>query len=160
MAGKLSALLGDRSTGALHESGAGALPEWVHRLIAAGPDEVLGAAARVGELVAFSYEPDIGCFFNGDDPVALAQQVPELLTFHIEPRDPWSSLSELDPFACNLRLQGIAVGTRELFQMSSASYGIRCASSRYLQQPCRDEDQGPIPKMRPHWCGFSLKSKR
>ena len=113
MAGKLSALLGDRSTGALHESGAGALPEWVHRLIAAGPDEVLGAAARVGELVAFSYEPDIGCFFNGDDPVALAQQVPELLTFHIEPRDPWSSLSELDPFACNLRLQGIAVGTRE-----------------------------------------------
>ena len=53
MAGKLSALLGDRSTGALHESGAGALPEWVHRLIAAGPDEVLGAAARVGELVRF-----------------------------------------------------------------------------------------------------------
>ena len=39
--------------------------------------------------------------------------MPELLAFHIEPRDPWSSLSELDPFACNLRLQGIAVDTRE-----------------------------------------------
>ena len=62
------------------------------------------------ELFAFSYEPDSQCFFNGDDPLNLMRKVPRLLAFHAEARETWPPVADLDPFACNLRLQGISAG--------------------------------------------------
>ena len=63
-------------------------------------------------LFAVSYEPHAGCFFDGDDPLQLMRQVPNLLAFHIEPREAWPQLAELDPFACNLRLHCLSAGDR------------------------------------------------
>ena len=71
-----------------------------------------GSGTRVA-LFAVSYEPHAGCFFNGDDPMGLMRSIPKLLALHIEPREPWSSLAELDPFSCNLRLQAISAATQE-----------------------------------------------
>ena len=89
----------------------GAPPDWVSRLIESQRRQITGHVddAR-GDLVAFSYEPDRGCFFNGDDPLQLIRQVPGLLALQVDAREPWPALAELDPFACNLRLQGIATG--------------------------------------------------
>lgn len=88
-------------------------PEWASGLIEAHSDSI---ARRVqvkrAPLFALSYEPRLGCFFDGDDPLELMRRVPGLLAFHIEPRDPWPPLAELDPFACNLRLQGISAATQ------------------------------------------------
>jgi two-component system chemotaxis sensor kinase CheA len=38
------------------------------------------------------------------------RKVPRLLAFHAEAREPWPPVAGLDPFACNLRLQGISAG--------------------------------------------------
>jgi two-component system, chemotaxis family, sensor kinase CheA len=91
----------------------GQLSEWAAGLIAS-------QRAKVSEwvrdhptgLFAVSYEPHAGCFFDGADPLQLMRQVPSLLAFHIEEREPWPQLADLDPFACNLRLQCIAGGNR------------------------------------------------
>jgi two-component system, chemotaxis family, sensor kinase CheA len=99
---KASASVGDEAS-----------PEWVLRLIQSErAQNFLRAQARSIELVAISYEPHVGCFFNGDDPIALMRKVPQLLAFHIEAREAWAPLAELDPFVCLLRFQGISAGNR------------------------------------------------
>ena len=41
------------------------------------------------------------------------RQVPDLLAFHIEPREAFAPLADIDPYACNLRLQAISAGDRD-----------------------------------------------
>jgi two-component system, chemotaxis family, sensor kinase CheA len=90
------------------------LPEWATRLIAAEHDAI---AARMPErasaVLAISYQPITGCFYNGDDPLQLMRHVPNLLAFQIGPVEPFAELSGIDPYACNLRLQAISAGDRD-----------------------------------------------
>jgi two-component system chemotaxis sensor kinase CheA len=90
---------------------AAALPEWIYELLDSTriSRELL---ERPGSLCAISYEPHAGCFFNGDDPIGLMRQVPDLLAFRIEPRERWGPLADVDPFACNLRFRGISAAER------------------------------------------------
>jgi two-component system chemotaxis sensor kinase CheA len=94
--------------------GEATLPEWASDLMAAERDAM---ASRMkgspSALFAISYEPIAGCFFNGDDPLQLMRQVPELLAFRIEPREAFPPLPGLDPYACNLRLRAISAGDRD-----------------------------------------------
>ena len=83
-------------------------PDWVAALM----QQVLATDASAA-LLAIDYEPLSGCFFNGDDPLALVAAIPELLALSVEPRDPWPPLLDMDPFACNLRIRAIAAATRE-----------------------------------------------
>jgi two-component system chemotaxis sensor kinase CheA len=89
------------------------LPDWISGLIESGRVEM---ARRMQErstaLFAVSYEPHAGCFFDGADPLQLMRQVPGLLAFHVEPRQAWVPLAELDPYSCNLRLQCLAAADR------------------------------------------------
>ena len=56
------------------------LPEWAARLIAAERDATGGRMPKLASaLSAISYEPIAGCFYNGDDPLQLMRQVPDLL---------------------------------------------------------------------------------
>ena len=105
---------GDRRTGpALPDTvvsgGEGTLPEWVSRLMAA----ISPMPEQPWQVTAILYEPIVGCFYNGDDPLQLMRQVPNLLAFHIEPRESFAPLSEFDPYACNLRLLAISAGDRD-----------------------------------------------
>ncbi|HEY0328436.1 MAG TPA: chemotaxis protein CheA [Rhodopseudomonas sp.] len=83
-----------------------AVPDWVAPLL----DEARGTSpdAPVAALSAVDYQPHAGCFFNGDDPLGLMRKIPQLLALRIAPRQPWPAPAEFDPFACNLRLQGLA----------------------------------------------------
>jgi two-component system chemotaxis sensor kinase CheA len=94
-------------------AGAGALPQWVSGLIesqrATMSDRMREHATS---LFAISYEPHAGCFFDGTDPLQLMRQVPDLLAFHIEARQAWAPLADLDPYSCNLRLQFLSAGNR------------------------------------------------
>jgi two-component system chemotaxis sensor kinase CheA len=97
-----------------NEASQGVLPEWVSQLIAAERDAI---TSRMQEgpiaATAISYEPFAGCFYNGDDPVHLMQQVPGLLAFQIEPREPFLPLADIDPYACNLRLRAVSIGNSD-----------------------------------------------
>jgi two-component system chemotaxis sensor kinase CheA len=90
------------------------LPIWVSRLMAAEGDAL---AARVqgrrAVVCAIAYEPSAGCFFNGDDPLQLMGRIPEVLAFYVEPREAFPPLSDLDPYACNLRLLAISAGSHD-----------------------------------------------
>ena len=87
------------------------LPEWAARLIAAERDAMASRMPkRASAMSAISYQPIAGCFYNGDDPLQLMRQVPDLLAFHIEPREAFAPLADIDPYACNLRLQAISAG--------------------------------------------------
>jgi two-component system, chemotaxis family, sensor kinase CheA len=105
---KVSAYVGDEGSA-----------EWILRLIQSErAQNFLRTQPRSIELVAISYEPHVGCFFNGDDPIALMWKVPHLLAFHIEAREAWPPITKLDPFACLLRFQSISAGNRaELSQI-------------------------------------------
>ena len=90
------------------------LPEWAARLIAAERDAMASRMPkRASAVLAISYQPIAGCFYNGDDPLQLMRQVPDLLAFHIEPREAFAPLADIDPYACNLRLQAISAGDRD-----------------------------------------------
>ena len=90
------------------------LPEWVLRLIATERGALASSMQeRPPVATAICYEPIAGCFYNGDDPLQLMRQIPGLLTFRVEPREPFLPLAEIDPYACNLRLQAISAGDFE-----------------------------------------------
>jgi two-component system chemotaxis sensor kinase CheA len=90
------------------------LPEWAARTIAAERDGMASRMPKHASAVwAISYQPIAGCFYNGDDPLQLMRQIPNLLAFHIEPREAFAPLANIDPYACNLRLQAISAGDRD-----------------------------------------------
>lgn len=59
-------------------------------------------------LIAFRYVPHPQSFFNGDDPLSFVAQIPGLLSFSMQPREPWPTLHSFDPYKCNLVLEGVA----------------------------------------------------
>lgn len=68
---------------------------------------VVAEASR--PLVAFRYTPDADCFFRGEDPLAVAEAVPELLTLALLPRDGvWPDAEEIEPFSCFSIVEGLS----------------------------------------------------
>jgi two-component system, chemotaxis family, sensor kinase CheA len=114
MAERLRALLAapGRVPASSHEKSASAVPEWATRLLAVAHTQIV-LAENPAAVFAVSYEPRPDCFFDGDDPLDLMRRLPRLLALKVEPRSPWPPLAELDPYACNLRIEAIAAGTRE-----------------------------------------------
>jgi len=120
MAGRIRDLLSEptsqtsgRSDRSASESaGKDAVPEWLTRLLAAERSKISRhLQEQPGKLVALWYEPRPGCFFDGDDPLALIRAMPNLLALNVEARGAWPPPAELDPYACNLRIQAIAAGS-------------------------------------------------
>ena len=72
------------------------------------------AAAAGGSLTAIRYTPDRDCFFRGDDPLGLVRSVPDLVTVHVQPRQPWPMEGRPDPFACNLIIECLSAAPPEV----------------------------------------------
>lgn len=114
MAERLRAVLpkigedGTKSRDRAHDDAA---PDWVSHLIGSQRETIL-RQMREGptDLFAVVYDPRADCFFTGDDPLQLMRQLSGLVALEIEPREAWPPLADLDPFACNLRLQAVAAG--------------------------------------------------
>jgi two-component system chemotaxis sensor kinase CheA len=78
-------------------------------------DVLIAAAAtaeRNGSINLVSYLPDEGCFFGGEDPLHLAMQIPQLAALGAEARLPRVSLSDLNPFSCNLGFHAFSTAGR------------------------------------------------
>jgi two-component system chemotaxis sensor kinase CheA len=84
------------------------IPAWVRSLLAA-PD--MPKPEPESRFIAFCYEPDPGCFFDGHDPLDVVRHVPGLRLFRMEAREALPPLADLDPYSCNLRLSGICTAT-------------------------------------------------
>jgi two-component system chemotaxis sensor kinase CheA len=75
--------------------------DWLNDLVDRHSDVIAQAST------AFRFTPDPGCFYQGDDPVAQASSLRQLLALDIEAASPWPPLDELDPYACNIILSGL-----------------------------------------------------
>jgi len=73
-------------------------PAWLAPLMDRQGNGDAGAAVpRTG----FRYAPDPDCFFRGEDPLAIAGAVPDLLALSIAPAgEGWPSLASIEPFTC------------------------------------------------------------
>ena len=103
-----------RTAGGPDGSAPGMLPAWASALLDAHRRDIgrtLGS--RVAELFAIAYEPHAGCFFDGDDPLQLLRQIPDLLALRAE-SPPSVHLADFDPYTCQLRFYAIAEGPRDL----------------------------------------------
>lgn len=107
-AGAIAGRLLRRISGAEELAGqatAEVMPAWVKAILEREPKSLHGAAA---DMVAFRYTPDAACFFRGDDPLALIAAIPEVVALTIQPLSPWPEIDVLDPFHCNLVLEGMS----------------------------------------------------
>ncbi|UVF17586.1 chemotaxis protein CheA [Microvirga terrae] len=85
---------------------------WIEDLLAAGSrraDPLQNSVPRT----AIRYTPRADCFFAGDDPLALLRSVPDLVHVRATYQAPWPPEAEIDPFACNLRLEALSTAGYE-----------------------------------------------
>ena len=64
-----------------------------------------GLAPDPAPRTAVRYTPHAGAYFSGDDPLAIARTVPELLALTISLREPPGPLDAYDPFTCNIEIR-------------------------------------------------------
>jgi two-component system, chemotaxis family, sensor kinase CheA len=113
VAERLRQNLSSKAESATKTPEAGKFPEWASRLVQSVGEDASGLETTGSQgLFAIRYEPHAGCFYDGDDPLRLLRAIPDLLTLHMEIPGPEQALSDLDPFACRLRLEALARGTR------------------------------------------------
>ncbi|AMN40460.1 chemotaxis protein CheA [Rhodoplanes sp. Z2-YC6860] len=119
--------------------GRGQIPGWVERLLTS-PD--MPKPAPLPPLIAFCYEPNAGCFFDGDDPLEVVRRLPGLQLFHMESSEALPPLAELDPYTCNLRLLGICAATSAEL---AAVFRLLPDQVRVFEIP---PEAGPLPRHR------------
>jgi two-component system chemotaxis sensor kinase CheA len=84
------------------------IPAWAQAIVEGAPSSLRSVT---GDMIAFRYTPDADCFFRGDDPLALVSTIPETVVLTVLPRDPWPEIDVLDPFQCNLVIEGLSAAS-------------------------------------------------
>lgn len=81
---------------------AGVIPDWLPRLAESVRVSAWEAAHSGDTVWAVRFEPEVGCFYRGDDPLLMARQTPGLLALDAQvPEDP-GALDVLDVYQCQL----------------------------------------------------------
>ena len=98
-----------------------ALPDWLGLLLEREQGALDGTARPA---TGFRYTPDRDCFFRGDDPLAIAGAVPDLLTLSVTPFDlTWPDPASFEPFTCLSLIEGLSAAppdaVRAAFRMVS-----------------------------------------
>jgi two-component system chemotaxis sensor kinase CheA len=93
-------------------------PGWLDEFLARHPEQ------RRRARVALRYTPDAGCFFRGEDPLALIAGLPDILALEVTPKRPWPSLEELDPFDCNLIITALTAAAPNVLREVSGQVEI------------------------------------
>lgn len=97
---------------------------------------------------AVEYRPDSQCFFNGEDPVHLARQLPDLLALRIAPIMELPALADYDPFVCAVRFRLLTAApgdmVRELFRYVEEQVEIVGVEPRHLVLLDGDRIDGPL----------------
>lgn len=111
-------------------------PAWLDQVPAAQRREL----AQGGACVAIDYQPDEQCFFQGQDPLLIIQQLPALAWWQIAAREPWPELAEFDPYRCILQIQALAQTELEAVQQH-LRYVLDQVSLTVVAPPTLDPEQ-------------------
>jgi two-component system, chemotaxis family, sensor kinase CheA len=65
------------------------------------------SSLRRRAVTAIRFLPDRDCFYQGEDPIARMSGLPQLLSLDLEPVNAWPTLTDLDPYSCNLVLTAL-----------------------------------------------------
>lgn len=87
--------------------------DWLAEVPEADRLEAFRAAVDGAEVLAIEYLPAEDCFFSGEDPLNLLQQIGSLHGLLIDPREPWPAVDALDPYRCVLRLRVLTTTSRD-----------------------------------------------
>ena len=143
IADRLIASLADEQLKAVALNGSdevdSALAYWAEALIAR--EEAVFEQASTA-LTIFRYAPDRDCFFQGEDPLAIAMGVPDLRSLQISPvGGEWPQ--EIDLFACVSVLEGVSGAdietVRTAFRLVASQVDIA------VIEPQRDVRQAHLP---------------
>jgi len=100
------------------------------------------------EIFLVTYIPDEGCFFVGDDPFHTAMTTPGCMWGHVDAREPWPELVEMDVYRCVLRFKILAVTAREeleqFFEYVLDQVKIEAIPPLALVIPQGDLEEGPV----------------
>ncbi len=77
-------------------------PDWLAGIGEGDRLAAFSVLASGAKVIGLFYRPAEGCFFNGDDPLNLIRQIPELIAVGISERAPRAPLAEIDPYLCNI----------------------------------------------------------
>jgi two-component system chemotaxis sensor kinase CheA len=119
---------------------------WAWELIAASPEANTILEAGEAPLIALRYTPRADCFFAGDDPMALLRSVPDLVALRLSNREPWPSLSEFDPFSCNLQIDALSSApldeVKTIFRFVPDQVALHQMPSSAADASSRDDGSG------------------
>lgn len=88
-------------------------PAWIGGLDEPLRMEAADRALALGQpVLAIAYAPEAQCFFKGDDPLALARQIPERVALQLAEPDSWGPVAEMDPFTCRVGVRALSLAPR------------------------------------------------
>lgn len=122
-------------------AGATAVPDWAAMLGTRGRAAIVELGDQT--LTAFRYTPDAECFFRGDDPLALAAAVPDLVHLDIVPVDPAVSLETFEPFNCASVIEGLSTAPLEALRQAFRLVPDQIAFA-FLAPARADEAEGGV----------------
>ena len=108
-------------------------PAWLSDLPEADRMDAYGAASG-RPLLAWSFDPEESCFFNGNDPIAMLQHSPGMLAMRTTSCEPLPAFNVLDPLACWLRFEVLSLASREALE-EHMRYVADCIDIREIE-PC------------------------
>ncbi|MDE1146250.1 MAG: chemotaxis protein CheA [Azospirillaceae bacterium] len=99
--------------------------------------------ARHPTVTALRYLPDAGCYFRGDDPVALARSVPDLLALRIARREGAPPPGpDYDPYACDLVVELLSAAAPEAVKEPFRFMADQVRIESWTPPPAQ---AGPVP---------------
>jgi len=138
-------------------------PHWLNYM----PDDVRSSLSeRIDNedlnVVTIEYTPDQECFFSGEDPLNLVQNLPDLVWFYIKEKSEWPDPEEQDPYQCNLVFYAVSTGNikeiKHTLRYVSEQAIVTCLSTLSpnesyaeeeadISQPCIKKDSIPEAKL-------------
>lgn len=82
------------------------------------------------EALLLGYHPDREAFFEGEDPLALLAEVPELHALMVEEPDDWGETETFDPYCCRLAFHALSLAEPETLEAGFARAGGQLTTSR------------------------------
>ncbi|WNV04043.1 chemotaxis protein CheA [Candidatus Methylospira mobilis] len=109
-------------------------------------------------LTWLEYTPEEDCFFKGEDPLFLMQQIPETAWGNIAARQAWPPLAELDAYRCKLVFRALTTAgpaiLHELFRYIPEQVCIVAVPATALLQPCGNENGEAVLEAESHARSF------
>ncbi|MFK4875121.1 chemotaxis protein CheA [Novosphingobium sp. ZW T3_23] len=129
------------------------IPAWLEATMAQAPS--FGQAAT-----AFRYVPDADCFFRGEDPLAVARAVPDLLALDLSFPPDAPGIDDFEPFRCVLRIVGLSAApqdrVRAAFRMMPNQVEVVALGAPEREDKNPAGDVGDVP-MEPGESGGMLR---